>query len=86
MQHPQRQADHLQVLATSSCADIPRLGADIVDDSFLYPRDEKMCAFINHAFLDTRQTIEDDCSVSASYIVHGCLADCDSDEDGDCPS
>ena len=86
VQHPQCQTDHLQILATSCRANISGLRAHIVDDSFLYPRDEEMCAFIDHAFLDTRQTIEDDCSVSASDIVHRCLSDCHSDEDGDRPS
>ena len=86
MQDPQRQTDHLQILATSCRTNVSRLGAHVVDDSFLHPRNEEMCAFIDHAVLDTRQTIEDDCSVSASDIVHGCLANGNSDEDGDCIS
>ncbi len=32
MQHPQRQADHLQILAPGRRADIPGLSPDIVDD------------------------------------------------------
>ena len=39
MQHPQRQADHLQVLTTSRSRDISGFGADIVDDGFLQPGD-----------------------------------------------
>ena len=45
-----------------------------------------MGSFANHAFFHTSQTIEDDCSVSTSYIVHRCLGDGDTDEDGDGPS
>ena len=53
MQHPQRQADHLQILAASRGRDVPGFGADVVDDGFLQPRDQEVCAFIDDGFLDS---------------------------------
>ena len=53
MQHPQRQADHLQILAASRSRDVPGFGADVVDDGFLQPRDQKMCALVDYVLLDS---------------------------------
>lgn len=73
MQHPQRQADHLEILAASRSRDIPGFGADIVDDGFLQPRDQEMRALVDDGLLDSRQTVEDDRSRAAFDIVHGGL-------------
>ena len=54
MQHPQRQADHLQILAASRSRDVPGFGADVVDDGFLQPRDQKMRALVDDILLDSR--------------------------------
>jgi len=69
MQHSQRQADHLQVLATGGGADVSRLGSDIVYDGSLQPRNEKMCAFVHDGLLDSGQTVEDYCASAAFDIV-----------------
>ena len=53
MQHPQRQADHLQILAASGSRDIPGFGTDVVDDGLLQPRDQEMCAFVDDGLLDS---------------------------------
>ncbi len=53
MQHPQRQADHLQILAAGRGGDVPGFGADIVDDGLLQPGDEEMCAFVDDGLLDS---------------------------------
>ena len=53
MQHPQRQADHLQILAASRSRDVPGFGADVVDDGFLQPRDQEMCALVDDILLDS---------------------------------
>ena len=53
MQHSQRQANHLQILAAGRGRDIPGFGADIVDDGLLQPRDEEVCAFVDDGLLDT---------------------------------
>ena len=54
MQHPQGQADHLQILAACRGRDIPGFGADVVDDGFLQPGDQEMRAFVNDGLLDSR--------------------------------
>ena len=53
MQHPQRQADHLQILAAGRGGDVPGFGADVVDDGLLQPGDEEMCAFVDDGLLDS---------------------------------
>ena len=53
MQHPQRQADHLQILTASRSGDIPGFGTDIIDDGFLQPRDQEMCALVDDVLLDS---------------------------------
>lgn len=51
MQNPQRQADHLQILAAGRGRDVPGFGADVVDDGFLQPGDQEVRAFVDDAFL-----------------------------------
>lgn len=75
MKHPQSKADHLQVLAAGSGTDIPRLGSDIIDDAFLKPRNEKMCAFVDDLLFHSRQTIEDDRPRTTFDIVHCGIAE-----------
>ena len=53
MQHPQGQADHLQILAASRSRDIPGFGADIVDDGFLQPRNQEVRAFVDDSLLNS---------------------------------
>lgn len=48
VQNPQRQTDHLQVLGARGGRDISGLGADVVDDGLLQPRDEEVGSLINH--------------------------------------
>lgn len=86
MQHPQCQADHLQILAASRSRYIPGFGADIVDDRFLQPRDEEVCAFVDDSLLDSRQTIKDYCPTTAFDIVHGGLGEGTADGEWDGPS
>ena len=53
VQYPQRQADHLQILAASRGGDVSGFGADIVDDRLLQPGDQEMCALIHDGLLDS---------------------------------
>jgi len=69
VQHSEGQADHLQVLGSSSGRDVSRLRADIVDDGLLQPGYQKVGSFVDNLLLDTRQSVEDDCSTTASHVV-----------------
>lgn len=69
MQHSQRQADHLQVLASGGGANVPGSCAHIVDDALLQPRDEEVCALVHDLLLDTRQTVKDDGAGAALHVV-----------------
>lgn len=73
MQNPEGQTDHLQIFASSGSADVPGLRPDIINDCFLQPRDQEMCALIDNLLLNTRESIEYDCPCTASHIVHGRL-------------
>lgn len=53
MQYPQRQADHLQILAASRGRDVPGFGAHVVDDGFLQPGDQEVCAFVDDGLFDS---------------------------------
>lgn len=75
MQHPQRECNHLQVLATRRCADIPRPSPNIENNCPLQPWYQEMCAFVDDVFLDSGQTVEDDCAGSAFDVVEGALHD-----------
>lgn len=76
MQHPQRQANHLQVLATSCGRNVSWLCPDIEYDAALKPWNQKVCAFVDDCVFYSGQTVEDDCSCATSDIVDG-LLDCE---------
>lgn len=69
MQHSQRQADHLQILAAGRGGDVSGLGADIIYDGLLQPRNEEMGALVHDCLLDSAQTIEDDSASSTFDVV-----------------
>lgn len=46
MQHPQRQANHLQILGASSGGDIPWLRPNIEGDGLLQPWDQEVSSFV----------------------------------------
>lgn len=85
MQHPQRQADHLQILATGRGRDVPGFGAHVVDDGFLQPGNQEVCAFVDDTFLDSGQTVEYHRSCAAFDVVHGGLGEGPADGDWDGP-
>jgi hypothetical protein len=84
MQHPQCQADHLQILAPRRRRDIPWLGADIVDNAFLQPGNEEVCAFVHDCVLDSGETVEDHGAAAAFNVVDGGLGEGEADGEGDC--
>lgn len=51
VQDPERQADHLQILATRRGGDVPGLCPDVEVDATLQPRYQEMCALIDDALL-----------------------------------
>ena len=69
MEHPQRQADHLQVLGPRRGGDVPRLGAHVEDDGPLQPGDEEVGALVDDLLLDSGQTVEDDGPRAALDVV-----------------
>lgn len=83
VQHSERQAHHLQVLAAGSCRDVPGFCAHIVDDSLLQPGDEEMGALVDHTLLDTAETVEDDGAAATFDIVEGGLRETDAGGHGD---
>lgn len=85
MQHPQRQADHLQILAARRGRDVPRFGAHVVDDGFLQPGDQEVRAFVHDALLDSGEPVEDHGSCAAFDVVHGGLGQGTADGDWDGP-
>lgn len=86
MQHPQSQADHLQILASSCRAYVPRLRTDIVHYGLLQPWNQKMCAFVDDTLFDTRNSVEDDGSCTAFDVVEGGLDPEDDKGHGECVS
>ena len=58
VQHPQRQADHLQILAAGGRGDVPRLGPDVEDDAPLQPGHEEVRPLV-HDLLLQRDKHED---------------------------
>lgn len=86
MKYSQSQADHLEILASGSCTDVSGLCSDVVYDAFLQPRYKEVGAFIDHAFLDTRQSIKYDGSSAALDVVYGSLCEAKRYADRDCPS
>ena len=83
VQNSQRQANHLQILTPCRRRDIARLRADIVDNSSLQPRNEKVRALVDHCLLHSRQSVEDDCPGSAADIVQRGVDESCARSDGD---
>jgi hypothetical protein len=71
MQYSERQAHHLQVLATGGGGDVSGLGPHIEDDAPLQPGNEKVCTLADNFLLDTGKTVEDDGSGTALDVVDG---------------
>ena len=86
MQHPQRQAHHLQVLAPRRGADVARFRADIEGDGFLQPWDEEVCAFVDDLVVDSSQTVEDDYAGAAFDVVEGGAGEGEGEGGGDGPA
>ena len=70
MKNPQRQTNHLQILASRGRANIPRFRPHIIDNSFLKPGDEEMCSFLHDLLLHSGKTVKYDGSSSSTDIVH----------------
>lgn len=83
VQDSQRQADHLKILATGGCSDIPGLGAHIEDDGPLQPWHEEVSALVDDILLHTGNTIEDDGSTSTLDIVESRVDGDGTDRKGD---
>lgn len=83
MQDSQRQANHLQILAAGRGGDVPGLGAYIIDDRLLQPRNEEMGSLIHDRLLDSTQTIEDDSTSATFDIIDGSLDEGEPDGGGD---
>lgn len=77
VQHSERQADHLQVLAAGGCGDVPGLGAHIVYNRLLQPGNKEVGSLVDNTLLDTTQTVEDDGAAAAFDIVEGGLGETD---------
>jgi len=75
VQDSQGQADHLQILTSGGGGNIAWLGAHIVDNSSLQPRNQKMCSLVDNLLLHTRHSVEDDSSSSALHIIEGGVGD-----------
>lgn len=84
MQHSQRQADHLQILATGRRGDVPGLGTDVEVDGLLQPGNQEVRALLANILLDTGQSVEDDGSCPALDVVDGLAGNegAGSDRDG----
>jgi len=57
-------------LAASDGLDASWAGADVKEDEALEPRHEEVGALANHVRADTRDSVEDDCTVSTLDVVH----------------
>ncbi len=71
VQHSQRQADHLQILATRRGRDVPGFGSHVEDDGSLQPGDEEVSALVDDVLLDTDESIEDDGAGATLDVVDG---------------
>lgn len=85
VQHSERQAHHLQVLAASCGRNVPRLRAHIIDDRPLHPGDQEMCSLIDDRLFHTLESVEDDSASATADVVDGSLADREGDETGNGP-
>lgn len=82
VQHTQSQADHLQVLTTRGGRDVAGLGANIIDNGSLQPRDEEVCTLVHDLLLHSGQSVEDDSAGTTANIVNGGVEEVDSGRDG----
>ena len=82
VQHPQRQGYHLQILATSRRADVPRSCPNIIYDRPLQPWYEEVCALVDDLFLHTREAVEDDGARATLDVVERGLQDRGADGGG----
>jgi hypothetical protein len=73
MQHPQGKRNHLQVLATRRCRNVPRPCAHIVHNRLLQPWNQEMCALVYNRLFNTGCPVEDDGAGSALDVVDGSL-------------
>lgn len=71
MQHPQGDADHLQILGPCGSRDHAGLRPHVEDDGFLQPWDQEMCALVDDSLLHSGQTVEDDGARAAPDVVYG---------------
>jgi hypothetical protein len=71
MQHPQRKRNHLQVLASRRCRNVPWPCAHIIHNRPLQPRDQEMCALVDHVLLDSGDPVEDDGARTTLDVVDG---------------
>lgn len=86
MQDPQRQAHHLQVLASGGGGDVPGLRPHVEDDAALQPGNEEVCALVDDGLLDALYPVEDDGPRAAPDVVYARLQQTGADEDGNCES
>jgi hypothetical protein len=86
MQHPQCKRNHLQVLATSRCRDVPRPCPHIIHNRPLQPWNQEMCALVNHLLFNTRYPVEDDGARSTLDVVNGGLHNGGADRSRDDPA
>lgn len=86
MQNPQRQSNHLQVLAARRGANIPRPCPHIKHNRPLQPRNQEMRALIHNLLLDTGHPVEDYGPRSALDIVERRLHDRGPDGGGHNPA
>lgn len=73
----------MQILAAGRGGDVPGLGADIIYDGLLQPRNEEMGALIHDCLFDSAQTIEDDSAGSTFDVVDWSLDEGETDSGGD---
>ena len=83
MQHAQRQAHHLQVLAARRGADVARLRPDIKRYRLLQPWHEEVGAFVDDLVRDSSQAVEDDGAGAAFDVVDGGAGEGEADGGGD---
>lgn len=83
MQHSQRQANHLQILAAGRGGYVSGFGAYIIDDGLLQPRNEEMGTLIHDCLLDSAQTIKDNSTSSTLDIVDWSLDERETNGGGD---
>lgn len=84
VQHPQRQADHLEILASRRGGDVARLRPDVKYDALLQPGDEEVCALVDDLLLDSAEPVEDDGPRATLDVVNRRLQQADADGGGEC--